>query len=248
MFPDQQNQNSGQPGYGQVPQAGVSNAPQQAPNGQYAVVPPLPIGQNNGHTGHNPYEFIVNPNTPQKHGGLTGVSFGKQLAVLVGGAIVLLVVAAMVLSALKPKGIGPDMVAIAQRQEEIVRIATAAAQQASSQDTKNFVITTQLSLSSQQQQVIGYLTTNSIKTNAKLLGIDHTKQTDTLLADAANAGTYDSVVVTTLNDQLKTYEGQLQTTYKKATGKTSKKILQNSYTAAVSLQKQAASLQTPRQP
>jgi len=248
MFPDQQNQNGGQQGYGQGPLGGVNTAPQQTQNGQYAVVPPLPVGQNNGHSGHNPYEFIVNPNTPQKRGGLAGAGFGKQIALLVGGVVVLLIIAAVALSALKPKGIGSDMLAIAQRQQEIVRLATAASQQASGQDAKNFAINTQLSVSSSQQQVVGFLTTHGTKTNEKLLALDHTAATDTLLASAANAGTYDSAVVSTLSDQLKTYEGQVQSTYKKATSKTSKQLLQNSYTSASKLLTQANSVQAAMHP
>lgn len=242
MFPDNQNQSGGQPGYGPAQQPQVSAAPLQAPNGQYEVLPPLPSAQNNGHTGHNPYEFIVNPNAQKKTGLAFGGSFAKQLAVIVGGALVLLIVAAVGLSALKPKGITPDMTAIVQRQEEIVRIASAASTQATGTDTKNFAVTAALSVGTSEQQVLNYLVSHNVKLKAKDLALDYNSQTDTLLASAANAGTYDSAVVSNLSDQLTTYAGLLKKTYTKASSKATKELLQNNYSTASKLLSQADSI------
>jgi hypothetical protein len=236
MFPDQQNQNGGQPGY-QPP------APQQALNGQYAVMPPLPAGQNNGHSGHNPYEFIVNPNTP-KHGGnaLGGDNFLKKIGLLVGGLVVVLIIAAVVISHFAPKGSTPGLTAIAQRQQEIVRIATLAVTNTTGQDTKNLATNIELSVTSNQTQIVSYLASHGTKLKAKDLALDKSSQTDTLLTNATSAGTYDSVVAQTLASQLQTYESLLQTTYKQTTSKPAKQLIQSCYDSATKLLKQAKSL------
>lgn len=231
MFPDQQNQNGG-------------NQPVQAPSGQYEVVPPLPAANNTGHSGHNPYEFIVNPNTPKRGRALLGGSnsFLMRIGLLVGGAVVLMIIAAIVISALAPKGSTPGLTAIAQRQQEIIRVATAAATQATGQDTKNFIANTELSVTTSQQQVISYLGSHGTKLGTKQLALDQNAQADTLLTNAATANNYDSAVVQNLTGQLQTYKELLQTTFNQTSSKAAKQLVQNAFTSADKLLAQAKSL------
>lgn len=240
MFPEQQNQ----PGQGyppsqtpSTPQPTPPAMPQQAPNGTYTVVPPLPAGQNNGHSGHNPYEFIVAPNT-SKHSGklLGGNAFLAKIGLLVGGAIVLMIVAAVLLNALVPNKSGTaELTTIAEQQQELIRVATLGSQQAQGQVTQNFAASVQYGLTSDQNQVINYLASHGKKVNAKTLVLKQNSKTDQLLADAASAGNFDSVLTQTLTDQLNTYQRTLQTTYKAVSGKTVKTLLQNEYNAAGTL-------------
>src|SRR4051812_21641401 len=85
--------------YGTAPQAAQF---QQHSNGTYEVVPPLPSVNNTGHSGHNPYEFIVNPNTPTHRGNILGsiLSSWKALAALGAGLVVVLFIIGIVLSSL----------------------------------------------------------------------------------------------------------------------------------------------------
>ncbi len=233
MFPDQQNNNGG-----------VNSAPQQGPSGQYQVVPPLPVSNNVGHSGHNPYEFIVNPNTPKHNRSLFGggSSVFARLGILLGGAVLLMIIVGIVISALAPKGSTSGLTAIAQRQQEIVRVATAATLQATGQDTKNFVANTELSITSSQQQVLAYLADHGTKLAAKQLGLDKDAQTDTLLANAATANNYDSAAVENLTSQLQTYKQQLQTTFNQTSSKTVKQLVQNSFASADKLLAQAKAI------
>lgn len=244
MFPDTQNNNGGQPAQPQYqPGTGVNSAPFQAPNGQYEVLPPLPVSGNTGHSGHNPYEFIVNPNTQHRSsmfGG--GNNLLLRVAVAGGGLIVLLIIAAVVLSALKPKSSVPALVSIAQRQQEIIRVATQATTQATGQDTQIFVANVVLSVTSSQQQTVDYVTTHGQKLGNKLLALDQSAQTDTLLANATTANNYDTAVVQSLTASLQTYEDQLNTAYKAASGKTAKALLQNSFASAEALVTEAKRL------
>jgi predicted outer membrane protein len=251
MYPDQQNQNGGQPPQPQPPYQpapppayGVNSAPQQAQNGQYQVVPPPSVTGH--HSGHNPYEFIVNPNTPHKRGLLGGNDFIKKILLLVGGAILLMAVAAIVLSALGPKAdSGATLTAITQRQQEIIRVATTGSTQATGSDTKNFATNVELGVSSNQSQILTYLASKGTKLNAKQLALDKNAQTDKLLADATAASTFDSVITQNLASQLTTYQNSLRSAYKQTSNQKTKQVLQSSYNAAALLLEQAKSVATP---
>jgi len=219
----------------------------QHPNGQYEVVPPLPAAQNNDQNGHNPYEFIINPNTaPAKSGGLLsgllGDKFIRNAILAVAGLAVLVIGAAIAISALAPKGSVPGMTSIAERQQELIRVSTAAVQQAGSSDTKNFVTNLELDVTSDQQQILGYLGAHGTKINSKVLGLDQSAQTDTQLADAATANNYDSAVVQNLTGQLQTYKNLAQSTYNQTTNHDARTLLQHMLNHADLLLKQAQAL------
>jgi hypothetical protein len=239
MFPEQQNQ----PGQGFQPSPSPSTpptppaVPQQAPNGTYNVVPPLPAGQNNGHSGHNPYEFIVSPNTPKHTGSLLGGNkFFMQIGLLVGGVIVVMVLVAVILNALVPtKASTAQLTTIAEQQQELIRVATLGSKQAQGQPAKNFAASVQYGLISGQSQILDYLATHGKKLDTKTLSLKQNSKTDQLLADAASAGNFDSVFTQTIADQLDTYQETVRTTYKASSNDTLKKLLQNEYNAAGTL-------------
>jgi len=221
---------------------------QQHPSGHYEVLPPPQSNPNNGHSGHNPYDFIVNPNTSTHPGSGMGSLFGgnaflMRIAVLVGGAVVLIIVATLVISALTPKGDKPGLISIAQRQQEIVRVATAAGQQTTSQDAKNFIANVQMSVSSDQYKTLGYLTTHGTKLGGKALALDQSTTTDSQLADAATANNYDSAVTENLSQQLQVYQNLLSSTFSDTNSKTAQALLQGEYNNAGTLIKQAKALE-----
>lgn len=237
MYPDPYNQNGGTP----------APTPQPNANGMYDVVPPLPAGANTGHSGHNPYEFIVAP-AQKKHrpfvmslGG--NMSFAKRIGLIVGGALLCMMVIALVLSAFAPKNNNLGLVGIAQRQQEILRLASQASAQAVSTDTKNFMASVSLVISSDQQATISYAQTHGTKKiPTKTLDAKKDTKIDSLLTDAATAGTYDRIAVDTITSQLQTYEATLQTSYKQAKSNNAKKLLRSSFANAALLLKQAKSL------
>ena len=231
MFPEPQDprnpQNTPQP----TPQYGVNSAPQQADNGQYAVVPPPSI---TGHpTGHNVYEFIVNPNNPQKSGGLfKGNKFLQKIAVLVGGTVLLLTVLGILISVFVPNNNSTaTLTSIAQQQQEIIRVATLGAR-ATSQDTQNFAATTQYTLMTSQGQVITYLGQHGTKLSAKQLAVGHDATTDATLTAATATSTFDSALKDSLISQLKTYRAALSKAYTASSNKTVKTLLQKSDNSA----------------
>jgi hypothetical protein len=247
MYPNQQNQNGNPyPPYPNVPvpPAPVPPGPLQAPNGQYTNLPPL--NNSAGASGHNPYEFIMSPNSKKHSGGLSmGGSFGKQIALLAGIALVVITGMFVAFSAFKPKPTTPQLIAIVQRQQEIIRIATAATNQINSQDVSNFVTNTQLTTTTSQAQVTSYLQTHANhKMKSKELALDQDPKVDTLLSDARTAGNYDSTLMKTLTSEIETYEALLQDTYKVTASASTKQLVKQNFAAADGLLSQAKAVQT----
>jgi hypothetical protein len=237
MYHNQQNPNGN--GYPPYPPTG----PQQAPNGQYTALPPL---NNPAPTGHNAYEFIMEPNSkrPGAFGGRGSGSFGKRIAVVAVLLLVIIIGMFVAFSAFKPKSSTPQLVAILQRQQEIIRIATAATNQINTQSTSNFVINTQLTVTTSQTQVATYLQEHGRKVKAKELALDQDAKTDTLLSNAQSAGNYDRILTSTLTTQLETYEGLLQDTYKTTVSTSTKQLMKKNFTAVEDLLDQAKSAQS----
>lgn len=252
MFPDQQNPSgTPQPSQPQQPNYGVSSAPVTSANGQYEVVPPLPVGNNAGHSGHNPYEFIVNPNTARKSGGLFGGDkFLQKIAILVGGAILLMVIAGTLISAFGPKqNSSATLSAVAAQQQEIIRVATLGAGQASSAAAKNLATNVEVSVASNQTKVIAYLASKGTKLGTKQLALDQNAKTDATLANATATSTYDTAIEQILTNQLTSYSQTLRTAYGQSKNVAAKKILSDSYSSAATLLKQAqAAANTPATP
>lgn len=220
---------------------------QRHESGHYEVVPtPQPI-QNDGRSGHNPYDFIVNPNSQTRPGlglsSLLGGSLMGRVALLGGGLVVIMIVVAVLMSALSPKSVTPELISITQRQQEIIRVSTAAVNQTTSSDAKNFVTNVEASVTTSQVQVIAYLASHGQKLNNKTLGLDKDPQTDAQLTNAATANNYDSAVTQNMITQLQNYEGQLQTAFNATSSVTLKATLQNNYNTANLLLKQAQTLQ-----
>lgn len=217
----------------------------QDPRTQNPYGPQPPYSQNGGvysqppaqggptiRSGHNPYEFIINPATPKRQSFFNTQSLGKRVAVIGGMIVVLIIIASIVMSALAPKDITTDLIKIDQQQEEILRVAGNALQQANSQDLKNFLTNTEATVTTSQVQVNQYLADHHKKVSPKVLSLGKDTNTDTLLTNALAANNYNQVALQTLITQLQTYATQLQTSYKLAPGSTSKAILQKSFTTA----------------
>ena len=220
---------------------------QQHPNGHYEVLPTPQVNPNDGHSGHNPYDFIVNPNSSAQRvkfgAGLSGSSLITRIALLGGVLVVVLIVAAVVISALSPKSSTPELISIAERQQEIVRVSTAATKQTTSQDAQNFVSNVQASVSSDQQQVLAYLQAHGTKLGDKILATDQSAQTDTQLGNAATANNYDSAVTQTLVSELQTYQGLLRTMYGQTNSSSAKAMVQIQFSSAGLLIQQGQALE-----
>lgn len=189
----------------------------------------------------NNYDFIVNPSPPPKKSLIplpTGSSMLQRIAIVGGGLVILIIIIAIFASLLSGGSNTAPLVSIAQQQNELIRVATLGTQQATDQSAKNFAQSTELSLTTEQQQLLGYLKDHGTKVSAKQLALTQSTKTDTELAAAQAASTFDSTFEQVMQTQLSSYAQSLKTTFAGTTGVNARKLLNADYTAANLLLKQ----------
>jgi hypothetical protein len=170
------------------------------------------------------YDFFMNPQQPKKPG-IVGPSSVKSRLLLVVGGIVLLIIIFSVIGAILGGGPNPVQLQtiVAQDQQEIVRLNMAAAHTALSPETKNFAITAQFTITSDQQQLVAYLAKNGAKLSDKQLG----------LKPALSAGVYDQTFNGIMKTEMTSYARDLTTAYKSTKGITGRKLLKADYSSAL---------------
>ncbi len=217
------------------PQYGVNGAPQQAPGGNYEVVPPPNVTGRPG--GHNPYEFIVASKPQAKRPLVPGSnSFLGRLLLFVAGFALLLVVAGVALSSFRSgKDATPELVATALSQQELIRMA---GQNPSSDALDGALTNISLSVTTSQQSLTDYLAQHGTKITAKQFLLSRDAKSDALLANAKATNTFDQVLAQVVSDDLATYQSKLQAAYKKATSTTLRGDLQQYFKTSVLLSEQ----------
>lgn len=191
----------------------------------------------------NPYDFIMNPGAApvKKPLGLGGKnSFFVKIGLIAGGAIVFMIVAAIVINSLTgDKTNTADLQTLAATQTEIARVASKGT--SGSSDTvavRSFAVSTQLTMLTQQHATINFLATKNVKMNTKKLAAGLNSQTDAKLQAASSSSTFDSVFVGVMKDELAAYLANLETYYKNATNNDVKALLQNDFRQTQMLQQQ----------
>jgi len=135
------------------------------------------------------------------------------------------------------------LIALAQRQNELVRISNEPTASAFSQSTKNFAATTQYGLLTDQQTLLSFLKKNGTTPSHDVLIAATNKKTDTSLAQAKTVGSYDQTYVTIAQSQLTAYEKALQQAYATAKNANEKQILKTAYSHADLLLQQSKQTQ-----
>lgn len=180
----------------------------------------------------NPYEFFLSPATPPKKG-LGNSSLTMRLVIVVAGVVVLLIVGAVVLALLSASSkSSPAIVTTLQDQHELARLSGQGATQANSQSLKNFADTTQITLTSAQSQLQGYLAQQGVKVTDKQITLGGNPQTDQALAAAQAAGIYDSSFKNIMQTQLQAYQAALKQAFDGASTTGSRQLLQGQYNGA----------------
>ncbi|MBL8121637.1 DUF3824 domain-containing protein [Candidatus Saccharibacteria bacterium] len=241
--------NPNDPRYGQSPgpaqqyQPGAQAYPAAPQPGQpYFGTPvqqPTPAPYNPG--GNTPYDFIFD-GQPQPKKPLFGKGNAKQLLMLVGGIGTLLVVVIFIVMQVMG-GSEPmqNVTAIAQQQQELIRVAAQGEHLARAETTKNLAYNVDLSISTSQSQILAYLSKHKVKLKDKELALKKDAATDQLLTNARATSTFDSTFQKVLADQLDTYLNDLQKEYKATKSASLKQILSTCFDAAKTLSNQARS-------
>lgn len=177
-----------------------------------------------------PYDFITNPVKPPKPSPLMGMSYGKKLALLIGGALALIIFLAIIFSTVfKNEGNVPYLTAVAQDQSEIVRVATKANVQGVSSDTKGFSQAVSLSVSSDEQQLLNFLSKHGVKLSNKKLSLGLKTSTDQSLTAAVQASNFDETFENIMQSYLSDYANDLKAAFNNTQNTQERAILSDQY-------------------
>jgi hypothetical protein len=202
----------------------------QQPNG-YAPMP-----------GGSPYDFITSapPKPPRKSALSPGSnSIVGKLVLVGGGGIILVIVVVMVVNLLfGNKTNFTPLIGLTQSQQEIARTAQAGVQTVSDQAIAGAAINTRLTMLTQQQAMLTYLSGHKQKISPKQLSLKKDPKVDTQFMQAKATSTFDFVFTQVLRQELTDYTTSLQTAYKSAPGPEAKKLLKADFDQTQMLLKQ----------
>ena len=187
--------------------------PPQDPNQRpiQTQVRPLPKAPPEPLTG-SPYDFIMNPG-PTRQSAKAGFALkgGSKLPLIAGGGVLLVIVLFVILSLVSGGSSSPTFLKLVQQQAELGRVADTYYSELRDSSTKNFVINTQLTLTSDSSDLQTYLAANGIKFDPKEIALGQNSQTDASLEAAKTSGTLDSTMKSTFQDALAQYQQSIQT-------------------------------------
>lgn len=187
-----------------------------------------------------PYDFIMNPSVmpPKKSLGRPG---GSKLAYIAGGGILLIVAVFAALSFAGGSSNSPALIRIAQQQAEIARVAALNYSDINSSSVKSFVISAQLTATSEQTEYLQYLAKNGAKIGAKQIALGMNSKTDTAFEAAKSSGALDTTIESTLQEQLHQYQQTIQSAYGTTENPNTKALLKNFYDETTVLLEQSKS-------
>jgi hypothetical protein len=211
----------------------------ESPEAPYGPNPPAPPRS-------DPYEFITAPATPQKRASLSlggNSSMAKRVLIVVGGGSLLLIIIILLASLIFGGGSTntESLISIAQEQTELDRVSGIGVQNAVSQNIKNFASSTQISIFSDQQQLLAFLQQHGTKLKSKELAATASAKTDTALNTAIAASTFDETFTSIMQTDLKTYEQTLKQTFIKTKDPAVRQLLSTEYSNAQLLLEQISS-------
>jgi predicted outer membrane protein len=184
---------------------------------------------------NNNFDFIMNPaQAPHKSPFGGGSSMATRALVVVGGLFLLIIIIAVAVNVFAKSGASFDksaVLSVAQDQTEIIRLSTIGVQNSVSQNNKNFSVTTQLGMATEQQNLLAYLATKGYKPNPKSLLLKQSSKTTTLLESATSSSTFDVAYTGVMQQELQAYKQDLTKAYNSA-GDSAKPVLKANYTTA----------------
>jgi len=183
------------------------------PNGQ---LPPAPV---------NPYDAILNPAASPKKPLLGGNKPKPLIMVLFVLFVLLIVVAAVALfSSLTSKDYS-GYTALAQRQQEIIRVSALGLKDAKDPATLTYLATVHSVTQSEQSDTIAFLDKKDVTLKSVTLNLKKDTDTDKALATAAQNNTYDTAVMDKVNELLASYRKAASNVNKSVKTKSEKTLL-----------------------
>jgi hypothetical protein len=190
--------------------------------------------------GEDPYDFILKGNQKPKKSLLPSGSSRKNRIILVAGGglalLFLLIIIMTVISSNSSKST-KGLIEIAQSQTEITRISTNGSNLSRNTTVKGFSESVNLTISTGLIETTKYMSSHGNKVKTKTLSLTKSAQTDAALKSASESGRYDDELLKTLEKELSDYKVLIGQTYKQATIKSQKTLLQNLFDQVVNLTK-----------
>lgn len=203
---------------------------------------------------NNPYDFIMNPSAPppKKRLPIPGSNsnpFLIKIGLIVGGVILLMIAATVVLNLLTSgKTSTEEFRSLAQTQQEVIRVAEIGDDDARSQSVKNAAKSIKLSVTTQQLKTLGYLSKNDITMKAKELELKLNSENDTKLDEANQTSTFDSVFLQVMRGILESYGNDLKQLYDTTSNAEAKKIIKEDFEQTQLLSQQLPTSATATDP
>ena len=190
----------------------------------------------------NDYAFITNPGTPSYKKPLPGSGSPITRALIVlGGLLVLIIIFIALKGVLSSGSSGPLYIGVAQDQQAMIHITDNASMEPSlSGPNKNFAITADLSLISDQSKTVSYIQASGIKLDGKNINLKVSLPLDTQLTNAAAASNYNAVFDQIMQTKLNNYDQALQQAFDKTPGPKGRALLKSENSNVQLLLKQLA--------
>ncbi len=190
----------------------------------------------------NPYGFIFDDQHPQPKKSMLkpgkNSMRGRILMVLgIGMVIIVVIVVGSSLLSGKKAGNAQQLTALVAEQQEIIRVANLGVAGARDPSTVALAETTKLSITTQQNKLLGYLKTRNIKITPLAITAKLNKSTTTELTNATANNTFDDTFTKTLQTELTTYQTNVKKSYDTASNPTSKALLKLSYSSSATILK-----------
>jgi hypothetical protein len=189
------------------------------PNSPSPAPPPIvPGGLPHG------YEFLQEQQKQKRPLIPGGNSKKTRIIIVAAGAALLLIVGMILLAVLSSAGGGnkQDLLKAAQEQQELIRVSTIGVQKARDPAVLNRAITTQLTLQSDQAQLLAIAKKQGFKFSQKDLNLGKQAKTDALLKSAEQANRFDETFNAELLSELSNYQTTLKKIYDNAPDKAAK--------------------------
>ncbi len=194
-------------------------------SGVQPLAPPAPPPLQTITAQNNPYDFITNPaSQPKKKLFPGGNSLTSRLIFIGGGVVILFLIGMLVISLLNSgaKSLKNEYTSLVLQQAELIRVSDIGVEKARQSKAKNLAITTRLSLTSQQPDLLALAKKAGAPTEPKILATGADAKTDTLLTTADQSNQFDEEFTKFIYASLLKYQQSLKNVYD-ATSKTSTK-------------------------
>lgn len=179
------------------------------------------------------YDFITNPSLPPKRTPSIGGSMLSRILITGVGLLILLILFIFIKGIVTGGGNKAAMLNVVQYQQQIIHVTTVAGQEQSiSAANKTAVVSTGLVITSQQAELLQYLSSTGQKITLKQKNLKVSTKLDKQLTDSLASGTYDSTLQSILSSELTNYSSALKLATAQTGGPKGKKLLNNDYTSA----------------